>query len=153
APLPPDLRRAPLTARSLPTALTPTYPQSQGLQLGRRAHTRSSSVVIHTWKTGPMAHFAHARVNLDALTGNARLLGERAGGTPLMGVVKADGYGHGMLPAARALIAGGASWLVRRSSTRGSRYAGPGSPFPYSRGSSRPVNPSATRSRQTSIWV
>ncbi|HIY41498.1 MAG TPA: alanine racemase [Candidatus Nocardiopsis merdipullorum] len=58
-----------------------------------------------------MAHFAHARVNLDALTGNARLLGERAGGTPLMGVVKADGYGHGMLPAARALIAGGASWL------------------------------------------
>lgn len=58
-----------------------------------------------------MAHFAHARVNLDALTGNARLLKERAGGTPLMGVVKADGYGHGMLPAARALIAGGASWL------------------------------------------
>ncbi|GAA1437994.1 alanine racemase [Nocardiopsis tropica] len=58
-----------------------------------------------------MAHFAHARVDLDALTSNARLLREHAGGTPLMGVVKADGYGHGMLPAARALIAGGASWL------------------------------------------
>jgi len=58
-----------------------------------------------------MAHFAHARVDLDALTSNARLLRERADGTPLMGVVKADGYGHGMLPAARALIAGGASWL------------------------------------------
>ena len=28
-----------------------------------------------------------------------------------MGVVKADGYGHGMVPAARALLAGGASWL------------------------------------------
>ncbi|SIO84782.1 alanine racemase [Nocardiopsis sp. JB363] len=58
-----------------------------------------------------MAPFAHARVNLDAITSNARLLRERAGGTPLMGVVKADGYGHGMVPAARALLAGGASWL------------------------------------------
>jgi len=58
-----------------------------------------------------MVHFAHARVDLDALTSNARLLREHAGGTPLMGVVKADGYGHGMIPAARALIAGGATWL------------------------------------------
>ncbi|NYH52009.1 MULTISPECIES: alanine racemase [Nocardiopsis] len=58
-----------------------------------------------------MSHFAHARVDLDAIAHNARLLRECAGGTPLMGVVKADGYGHGMLPAARALIAGGATWL------------------------------------------
>ncbi|WP_159943954.1 MULTISPECIES: alanine racemase [unclassified Nocardiopsis] len=58
-----------------------------------------------------MSDFAHARVDLDAISANARLLREHAGGTPLMGVVKADGYGHGMLPAARALIAGGATWL------------------------------------------
>ncbi|RKS05667.1 alanine racemase [Nocardiopsis sp. Huas11] len=58
-----------------------------------------------------MAHFAHARVDLDAIADNARLLRERAGGTPVMGVVKADGYGHGMLPAARAVLAGGATWL------------------------------------------
>ncbi|MCK9870910.1 alanine racemase [Nocardiopsis dassonvillei] len=58
-----------------------------------------------------MSHFAHARVDLDAISHNARVLRESAGGTPLMGVVKADGYGHGMLPAARALIAGGATWL------------------------------------------
>lgn len=58
-----------------------------------------------------MPHFAHARVDLDAITDNARLLREHADGTPLMGVVKADGYGHGMVPAARALAAGGASWL------------------------------------------
>lgn len=58
-----------------------------------------------------MAHFAHARVDLDAIAHNARLLRERAGGAALMGVVKADGYGHGMLPAARALLAGGAAWL------------------------------------------
>ncbi|MFE6449766.1 alanine racemase [Nocardiopsis dassonvillei] len=58
-----------------------------------------------------MSHFAHARVDLDAISHNARVLREFAGGTPLMGVVKADGYGHGMLPAARALITGGATWL------------------------------------------
>lgn len=58
-----------------------------------------------------MSHFARARVNLGALADNARLLRQRAGGTPFMAVVKADGYGHGLLPAARALIAGGASWL------------------------------------------
>ncbi|MFE9246596.1 alanine racemase [Nocardiopsis sp. NPDC006938] len=58
-----------------------------------------------------MAPFAHARVDLDAITSNARLLRDLAGGTPLMGVVKADGYGHGILPAARALVAGGATWL------------------------------------------
>ncbi|OLT27200.1 alanine racemase [Nocardiopsis sp. CNR-923] len=58
-----------------------------------------------------MAHFAHARVDLDAIADNVRLLRERAGGTPFMGVVKADGYGHGLLPAARAVLAGGAAWL------------------------------------------
>ena len=29
----------------------------------------------------------------------------------LMAVVKADGYGHGMIPAAHAAVAGGADWL------------------------------------------
>src|SRR5699024_7279788 len=43
--------------------------------------------------------------NTRALTG---LLGEQ---TALMAVVKADGYGHGMLTAARAALAGGATWL------------------------------------------
>ena len=28
-----------------------------------------------------------------------------------MAVVKADGYGHGLVPSARAAVAGGASWL------------------------------------------
>ncbi len=36
----------------------------------------------------------------------------RASGRPqLMTVVKADGYGHGMLPVARAARAAGASWI------------------------------------------
>src|SRR3954468_7671472 len=56
---------------------------------------------------------ALARVNLAAIERNAaRLLGACAPGTRLCAVVKADGYGHGAVPAARAALAGGASWLA-----------------------------------------
>lgn len=54
---------------------------------------------------------AEARVDLGAIAENTALLARRAGGAEVMGVVKADGYGHGMLPAARAVLAGGATWL------------------------------------------
>jgi alanine racemase len=52
-----------------------------------------------------------ARIDLAAISHNVELLREGAGGAGLMAVVKADGYGHGMIPAARAAVAGGASWL------------------------------------------
>lgn len=58
-----------------------------------------------------MSSFAEARIDLDAISGNIALLAERAAGAQVMGVVKADGYGHGMVPAARAALAGGATWL------------------------------------------
>jgi alanine racemase len=53
---------------------------------------------------------SEAVVDLDAIRDNVARL---AAGTPaaVMAVVKADGYGHGLLPAARAALAGGASWL------------------------------------------
>ncbi len=54
---------------------------------------------------------AEAVVDLDAIAGNAAALRDRLGGAQLMAVVKADGYGHGAVPAARAALAGGASWL------------------------------------------
>ncbi|WP_442907614.1 alanine racemase [Kineococcus sp. G2] len=54
---------------------------------------------------------AEAVVDLDAIAGNAAVLRERLGTAQLMAVVKADGYGHGAVPAARAALAGGASWL------------------------------------------
>jgi alanine racemase len=38
-------------------------------------------------------------------------LRRRAGSADLMAVVKADGYGHGMVPCARAAVDGGATWL------------------------------------------
>jgi alanine racemase len=49
-------------------------------------------------------------VDLDAIAANTAVLRERVG-RPLMAVVKADGYGHGMVPAARAVLAGGADAL------------------------------------------
>ena len=52
-----------------------------------------------------------ACVDLGAITGNVRILCERVRGSQVMAVVKADGYGHGMIPAARAALAGGATWL------------------------------------------
>ncbi len=56
---------------------------------------------------------ALARVNLSAIARNvARLRRELGSGTALCAVVKADGYGHGAVPAARAALAGGAGWLA-----------------------------------------
>ena len=53
---------------------------------------------------------AEVRIDLDAIRDNVATL--CAGTTAeVMAVVKADGYGHGMLPSARAALAGGASWL------------------------------------------
>jgi alanine racemase len=52
-----------------------------------------------------------AVIDLDAIADNVRALREAAGPAPMMAVVKADGYGHGLLPAARAAVRGGADWL------------------------------------------
>lgn len=53
-----------------------------------------------------------AVVDPSAITENTRAIaGTLAGHTALMAVVKADGYGHGMLTAARAALEGGATWL------------------------------------------
>lgn len=54
---------------------------------------------------------AVASIDLDAIAHNVRVLRGRAGGADLMAVVKADAYGHGLVPAARAALAGGASML------------------------------------------
>ncbi len=60
-----------------------------------------------------MARRAVAEVNLGAIERNARtLLGRLSPGTRLCAVVKADGYGHGAVPAARAAMHGGASALA-----------------------------------------
>jgi alanine racemase len=56
---------------------------------------------------------ALARVNLAAIERNAgRMRRELDPRVVLCAVVKADGYGHGAVPAARAALAGGAKWLA-----------------------------------------
>jgi len=52
-------------------------------------------------------------VDLAAIERNCRrLLGGLRSGASLCAVVKADGYGHGAVPAARAALRGGARWLA-----------------------------------------
>lgn len=54
---------------------------------------------------------ARAVVDLGAVRANARTLGDLAPTAQVMAVVKADAYGHGLLPVARAALEGGATWL------------------------------------------
>lgn len=56
---------------------------------------------------------ARARVNLDAIAHNTATLVARVGrhGASVMAIVKANAYGHGLVPSARAATAAGASWL------------------------------------------
>jgi alanine racemase len=51
-----------------------------------------------------------AVIDLAAIRGNVATL-KAATTAEVMAIVKADGYGHGLLPCARAALAGGASWL------------------------------------------
>jgi alanine racemase len=69
---------------------------------------------------------AQARVDLGAIERNARRLVTVAGPAALCAVVKADGYGHGMVRAAQAAQTGGASWLAVATAeeARGLRAAG-----------------------------
>ncbi len=54
---------------------------------------------------------AEAVVDLAAVRHNVEVLRAAAPGVALMAVVKAEGYGHGAVPVARAALAAGVSWL------------------------------------------
>ena len=53
---------------------------------------------------------AEAIINLGAIKANIQYLMNKSG-KPALAVVKADAYGHGLVPVATAAIDGGASWL------------------------------------------
>src|SRR5437763_14252270 len=59
-----------------------------------------------------MALRALASVNLSAIQRNVARLRQRAAPAAVCAVVKADGYGHGAVPTARAALAGGARWVA-----------------------------------------
>jgi alanine racemase len=52
-----------------------------------------------------------ALIEVGAIKDNVSALARHVGGAQVMAVVKSDGYGHGMIPAAEAAVDGGASWL------------------------------------------
>jgi alanine racemase len=55
---------------------------------------------------------AWARIDLDALRHNFRLLSKMVAPAELCAVVKADAYGHGALSVARTVVSAGARWLA-----------------------------------------
>jgi alanine racemase len=59
----------------------------------------------------PASRATWVQVDRDAIADNVDALKAQASAPRLMATVKADGYGHGMLEAARAALAGGADWL------------------------------------------
>lgn len=58
-----------------------------------------------------MTGFREAMVDLGAVAANVAHLRELVGTPHTMAVVKANAYGHGAVPVARAALAGGADWL------------------------------------------
>ncbi len=68
---------------------------------------------------------AVCEVDLDAVSANVEVLRAYAHGKPVLAVVKADGYGHGLVPTARAALAGRRLVAGRRAAP-GGRPAAPG---------------------------
>ncbi|CAO5231646.1 Alanine racemase [Frankia sp. AgKG'84/4] len=87
---------------------------AQGGGERRTVLTRGSVGGVNEARTGPSETAgirAYAAVELDAVRDSVAALAARAGSAATMAVVKADGYGHGMIPCARAALDGGATWL------------------------------------------
>src|SRR5262249_4383088 len=59
----------------------------------------------------PLRRLAWIEVDLEAIAGNARAIAQMAGCQAVMPVVKAEAYGHGMVPVARTLVSAGAAAL------------------------------------------
>ena len=57
-----------------------------------------------------MENRAEVLIDLGAITENIKYLMGKSG-KPALAVVKADGYGHGLLPVANSALSAGASWL------------------------------------------
>ncbi|NUV54956.1 alanine racemase [Streptomyces coelicolor] len=73
---------------------------------------------------------ARAVIDLAAVRANLRTLRERAPRAALMAVVKADGYGHGAAPCARAAVEAGATWLGAATPQEALALREPGSGVP-----------------------
>src|SRR5215510_1824621 len=81
------------------------FRRDQGAPAGfPRAVTRAVTLSV-------MDSHAQASVDLETITDNVAALGAHVAPSAVMAVVKAGGYGHGAVAAARAALRGGAQWL------------------------------------------
>ena len=65
-----------------------------------------------TETAAPALRPTSARIDLDAIGHNVRLVREKVAPAEVMAVVKADAYGHGAVPVATRALQAGASWLA-----------------------------------------
>jgi alanine racemase len=80
---------------------------------GAGTHIATGGDAMHFARTAPPLHRpTWAQIDLAAIAANVTALKAQADAPRLMAVVKADGYGHGAVPAAQAALAGGADWLA-----------------------------------------
>ena len=96
------------TRRATRTAAGPVTPRSVAESEAMTGQPDSSPSASLRPTAAPQAL---ATIDHDALAHNVAVVRERAGGTPVMAVVKADGYGHGAVQVARTMLAAGVSEL------------------------------------------
>jgi alanine racemase len=72
-------------------------------------HTYHDPALLADWTV--MDGHPEALIDLGAIKDNVGALVRHVSGAQVTAVVKADGYGHGMIPSAIAALDGGASWL------------------------------------------
>src|SRR5699024_4397664 len=96
-------RSGPRLARPAPAAVAQSIPMTGQPET---AYRRPPDALTTPPAPTPRPQ-ALAAIDLDAIAHNVAVLRERGGDTPIMAVVKADGYGHGALEVSRAMLASG----------------------------------------------
>jgi alanine racemase len=96
-------------------------------KLGREAEDAIGTVT----RVAAMLRPAWVEVDLAAVTSNVAYIARVVAPARVCAVVKADGYGHGAVPVARAAVAGGAVYLAVAAAEEGHelRRAGIGTPI------------------------
>src|SRR5471030_2703985 len=70
-----------------------------------------AAVTLRDPELGAARLRAAAHIELGAISANVSRIREIVGQAQVMAVVKAEGYGHGLVQSANAAQAGGATWL------------------------------------------
>ncbi len=86
-------------------------PRAQGPPRGCRRDACGAGAGRRVSAAAPSDLLRWAEIDVDTLADNARLIGAMVRPAHVMAMVKSNGYGHGLVIAARAALDGGATWL------------------------------------------